>query len=529
MRRKNLLPLLTATIITASLLGGCGNETTETTETATEQNAYAGKTISGEVTEVTDNSVTIKTDDTDEELTVDVTDETSITGQVMSMPDNNSDNSTPPELPDGEAPNGEAPSGEAPNGEAPSGEAPNVAFPSNAAHELTISDISVGDSIEITFDDNGDVTSISITASDNMSSAPSGGMGQPGGSGNSTVESYDAVNEYNSDTEMDGENYSSTGTDENAIHITDGATVSLKNITVSRVSSESNGGDNSSFYGVGAAILNTDGTGSPAVYSTADIAINDAALTANGSEAVCIEGLNSLRLFDTDLTGNMSDDEQNDCTWNVILYQSMSGDSEVGNSTFEMVGGSLTANNGGMFYTTNTESTFILNDVDITYADDNEFFLRCTGNDNQRGWGSSGSNGADCSFTAISQDMKGDIIWDSISTLDFYMTDGSTLVGAVTDDESYAGNGGDGYCNLYIEKDSTWTVTGDSTLSALYCSGTIKDSSGNTVTIKGADGTVYVSGTSKYTITVDEYSTSVDISNASEFSSWSDYEVDMTK
>lgn len=99
MRRKNLLPLLTATIIAASLLGGCGNETTETTETATEQNAYAGKTISGEVTEVTDSSVTIKTDDTDEELTVDVTDETSITGQVMSMPDNNSDNSTPPELP----------------------------------------------------------------------------------------------------------------------------------------------------------------------------------------------------------------------------------------------------------------------------------------------------------------------------------------------------------------------------------------------------------------------------------------------
>lgn len=82
----------------------------------------------------------------------------------------------------------------------------------------------------------------------------------------------------------------------------------------------------------------SNGTGSPAVYSTADIAVNNADLTANGSEAVCIEGLNSLHLFDTDLTGNMSDDEQNDCTWNVILYQSMSGDSEVGNSTFEMDG-----------------------------------------------------------------------------------------------------------------------------------------------------------------------------------------------
>lgn len=64
----------------------------------------------------------------------------------------------------------------------------------------------------------------------------------------------------------------------------------------------------------------------------------------------------------------MQDLSQNDCTWNVILYQSMSGDSEVGNSTFSMTGGSLTAKNGGMFYTTNTESTFYLSGVDMIYA-----------------------------------------------------------------------------------------------------------------------------------------------------------------
>ncbi len=114
----------------------------------------------------------------------------------------------------------------------------------------------------------------------------------------------------------------------------------------------------------------------------------------------------------------MSDDEQNDCTWNVILYQSMSGDSEVGNSTFEMDGGTLTAKNGGMFYTTNTESTFVLSNVDINYADDNAFFLRCTGNNNKRGWGQTGANGADCLFGANDQEMQGDIIWDSISQLD---------------------------------------------------------------------------------------------------------------
>ena len=39
------------------------------------------------------------------------------------------------------------------------------------------------------------------------------GGGQPGGSA-SGVDSYDAVTEYTEDIEVDGENYSSTGTDE---------------------------------------------------------------------------------------------------------------------------------------------------------------------------------------------------------------------------------------------------------------------------------------------------------------------------
>ena len=443
------------------------------------------------------------------------------------------------------------------------------------------------------------------------------GQGGPGGApgGQSQgVESYDAANDYTEDTTVDGETLTSTGTDENVAHISEGAKVSVKNSTITRESSDSQGGDNSSFYGVGAAILATDGeayvsnstidtdskgaaglfaygdgtvyaanstittkqdtsggihaagggklyawdmtvetngessaairsdrgggtmvvdggtytsngVGSPAIYSTADISVNNATLTANGSEAICIEGLNSIHLFDSDLTGNMSDDDQNDCTWNVILYQSMSGDSEVGNSTFEMNGGSLTAKNGGMFYTTNTESTITLSDVDITYADENDFFLKCTGNSNQRGWGESGKNGADCLFTAIKQEMQGDVVWDSISQLDFYMTDGSTFAGAVTDDESNAGEGGDGYCNLYIGEGCTWTVTGDSTLTSLSNSGTIVDDKGNTVTVKGTDGTVYVEGESDYTVTVDSYSDKADLSGASSTTQWSDYEV----
>lgn len=446
----------------------------------------------------------------------------------------------------------------------------------NNTTDGSLSDITEGTMIQITFDEEGNITE--ITVSQGMAGGQPGG--QPGGTA-SGVDSYDAVTEYAEDTEVDGESYSSTGTDENAIFVSNGATATLKNITVDRTSSDSTGGDNSSFYGVGAAVLTTDGTayvknadittnaagggtlyawdlnvetqgessaairsdrgggtmvvdggtytsngtGSPAVYCTADIAVNNATLTANGSEAICMEGLNTIHLFDCDITGDMQDLSQNDTTWTIIVYQSMSGDSEVGNSTMQIVGGSLTSKNGGLIYTTNTEANILLSDVDITYSDDSEFFLMCTGNTNERGWGTAGANGSDCTFTADDQDMEGTVIWDSISDLDFYMTNGSTLTGYFVDDETYAGNGGDGYCSVYISDDSTWTVTGDSEITNLYNEGTIVDVDGKTISIVGTDGTIYVEGTSSYTITVEKYSDSADFSGAAEADSWTNHEV----
>ena len=506
------------------------------------------------------------------------------------------DDSEKTDASDSEKPDGEAPDG---NGQAPDG--------AGQTEEITLDDIKEGDVVAITLDDDGNVATITVQSM-------GGGQGGPGSQA-SGVDSYDAANEYSSDETVSDTSLESTGTDENAALVSNGAEVTFSNDAISRTSSDSQGGDNSSFYGVGAAVLATDGTayvkdstvttdskggaglfaygdgtvyvadtdittqqdtsggihaagggklyawdlnvetngessaairsdrgggtmvvdggtytsngvGSPAVYCTADIAVNNAELTANGSEAVCIEGLNSLRLYNSNLTGNMSDDEQNDTTWTVILYQSMSGDSEVGNSTFQMDGGTITSKNGGLFYTTNTECTITLKDVDITYNDDNEFFLQCTGNNNQRGWGQSGANGSDCNFTADSQDMKGNVIWDSISDLDFYMTNGSTLEGAFVNDESNAGNGGDGYCNVVIDKDSTWTVTGDSTITSLANAGTITDADGKTVSIVGTDGTTYVEGDSDYTITVGSYQDSADTSASTTVDDWSSYEVE---
>ena len=116
--------------------------------------------------------------------------------------------------------------------------------------------------------------------------------------------------------------------------------------------------------------------------------------------------------------------------------------------------------------------------------------------------------------------MNGDVIWDSISTLDFYMMQGSTLTGAVVDDENYVGEGGDGMANLMIDADSKWIVTGDSVVTNLANEGAIVDEAGNAVRVVGRDGTVYVQGDSEYTVTVSNYATSCDWSGAGTMSEW---------
>ena len=52
------------------------------------------------------------------------------------------------------------------------------------------------------------------------------------------------------------------------------------------------------------------------------------------------------------------------------------------------------------------------------------------------------------------------------------------------------------------------------------------DENGQSVTVKGTDGTVYVQETSDVTVTVGSYSTNVDTSGAAVADSWDDYAVD---
>lgn len=613
-------------ITSAMLLSACGGNSSQSTTAAQATEAAAESGAQDSQNEVMGRVKSVS----DTEITVEQGPGGVPSGAPDGQPGQNNDGQQPGGAPDGKGqppqgstsdnknqpsqgstsdnqnqpPKGGAPEG---NGQPPQGETTtykittSTTFTDADGASIQVSDIKEGDFVKITTDSNGTAVQISLADMPGGPDGPQGGLGNgapgaggPGGGAQSAPTSYSSVKEFTSDTEESGQSYTSEGTDESAVLVSNGANVTLKDFTVNRTSEDSKGGDSSRFYGVGASILVTDGTvdlkggtitsdadgaagafaydkgtvnisdtaitttgntaggihaagggtvnaenltvhtsgessaairsdrgggtmrvkggsytssgtGSPAVYCTADIEVEDAKLTAENSEAVCIEGLNSLSLTNCDLSGHIQENEQNDCDWTVILYQSMSGDSEVGNAVLNMTGGSLTSENGGLFYTTNTESTFYLNNVNITPSSNNEFFLKCTGNANKRGWGQSGANGADCSFTAENQKMEGDVVWDSISNLKFKMTEGSILTGGFIQDESCAGNGGSGTADLSIDATSTWIVTKDSQLSSLTNKGTIKDTEGKTVTIKGSDGTVYVQGDSTYTVTVESY------------------------
>ncbi len=285
-----------------------------------------------------------------------------------------------------------------------------------------------------------------------------------------------------------------TADNSGGIQTTGGGTTNAENLTVetsgnssAAIRSDRGGGT----VNVDGGTYTSNGYNSPAVYSTADITVKDATLTANNSEALVIEGKNSISLTDCDVTGNMSDTKgasSDENVHNVMIYQSMSGDADVGTSTFSMTGGSLTARNGDMFYITNTHCVLTLSGVELQNEDTDGYLLRVCGNSASHGWGTAGENGAQVEFTANDQVLEGDILVDSISTLNLTLSNGSEFSGTIQiADNEDGGTAVSDNAVVTVEEGCTWTLTGDCTISSLTNHGTI-NYNGHTITL--ADGTV---------------------------------------
>lgn len=251
------------------------------------------------------------------------------------------------------------------------------------------------------------------------------------------------------------------------------------------------GGPGGGTVNVDGGSYTSNGYNSPAVYSTAAITVKNAGLIANHSEALVIEGQNSISLENCTVSGNMSSDKgtsSDENVHNVMIYQSMSGDAEVGTSSFSMTGGSLTGKNGDLFYITNTHSIIKLSGVQLTNEDTDANLFTITGNSASHGWGTAGSNGAQVELTADSQTLNGKIIVDSISTLNMTLQNGSSFTGTINIvDNAEGGTAVENNAVVIIGSGCTWTLTGDCTITSLTNNGSI-NFNGHTITL--ADGTV---------------------------------------
>ena len=312
----------------------------------------------------------------------------------------------------------------------------------------------------------------------------------------SSAQNGNGVFSYGDGTTVNISDSTITTTADNSggIQTTGGSTTNASNLTVetsgnsaAAIRSDRGGGT----VNVDGGTYTSNGYNSPAVYSTADITVKNATLTANNSEALVIEGENSIALENCDVSGNMSDTEgtsSDENVHNVMIYQSMSGDANVGTSEFSMTGGTLTSNNGDMFYITNTNCVISLSDVTITNKDSDSYLMNICGNSASHGWGTAGSNGAQVTFTASDQTLDGDIVVDTISTLDMTLSDNSTFNGTINiTDNADGGTAVSDNAVVTIDSGSTWNLTGNCTISSLTNNGTI-DFNGYTITL--ADGTV---------------------------------------
>ena len=267
------------------------------------------------------------------------------------------------------------------------------------------------------------------------------------------------------------------------IMVTGGGTLNANNLIVT-----TQGGSSAAIRSDrGGGVMNVEGgsyssygLGSPAIYSTAEVFVNNATLYSDVSQAVVVEGKNSVTLNNVDATGNNTgkNSDNSDTYQAVMIYQSMSGDAAEGQGSFTMNGGSLTSLNGGMFFVTNTVAEVNLSNVALTYATDD--LLRIE----KAGWGNEGSNGGQVNFNASTQELQGIISVDEISKLNLYLKDNSSFEGSIE---------GEGEVYVEIEDGSTWKLTGDSCITSLTCGTDAIDLNGYTLTVNGV---AYEEGTS---------------------------------
>lgn len=213
-----------------------------------------------------------------------------------------------------------------------------------------------------------------------------------------------------------------------------------------------------------AAKLTTSGEGSPVIYSTGNIMVNNVNGIANNSEIGVVEGKNSITLTNSNVTGYKDN--------GFMLYQSFSGDAESGIARLKAENNTLTTHATGAFlYVNNTTAEVDFSNNAISMP--NTSTLVKAAADSR--WGKTGENGGHLTLRTSNQELSGNIMADSISTIALDMTNGSSLVGAVNTDNTAK------EVTVKLSKDSNWILTGDSYVKSL----SNEDTTGSNIQLNG--------------------------------------------
>lgn len=233
------------------------------------------------------------------------------------------------------------------------------------------------------------------------------------------------------------------------------------------------------------SVLSTAGKGSPLIYSTGNITLEDSEGTATGSQFVVVEGKNTATVTNSNLKASGIGNRGTTDKCGVMIYQSMSGDASEGtgtfnatNSTFEILSDSEVYSSAPFFFITNTDAIINLKSCTLKYG--SGILLSAKGTSE---WGNSGNNAGNVILNAISQKLEGNIEVDNISTATINLKEGSKYTGTINSTNTAK------TIKLVLDSSSTITLTGNSYVTSLEDS----DASYSNINFNGY--TLYVNGT----------------------------------
>ena len=391
---------------------------------------------------------------------------------------------------------------------------------------------------------------------------------------------YDAVMNVTMDTALTGEMVTSTGTDENTIHVSAG-TLTVSGAAITRASEDSADGELAYGYGVGAALLVTGGT--------AEISGSTITTDSPGGTGLFAYGDGTIRATDTVVdTIREAAGGVHAAAGSMLRAENLTVHTRGEQAGALLVsGGAQALADGGSYLTEGTASpavevtgeaivhgaelmaaasealrmaggsTVRLYDCELSAAMEEGVWAvaleQAVDSGNRmaailevnggtiRGSGSGvfTVNGVPCQLILTGVDIQagedsgvllgmrdGECTLTAIAQVlrgDAMLEGASSLTLYLTESSVWTGciQAGDDACaDVYLDENSSWVVTADSRIRSLQCTGAVTDAQGQNATILGSDGTVYLQGEGSVTVTVDTYGDGCDLSGTGESTGW---------